>query len=581
MIIKDIKLKNEQVIKLKNLTVITGANNSGKSTILKDIDTILNGEVDINGNTKETVLIKELTIESLPPFKDIKAKLNIQNSNFYKITSDYTQTQNMHINEEYLDKIDVKSLLENSSERKEYLKVVGSYLFSHLVTENRLSLLKESSSLHGVLKKMYLKKESENHIRNHLKNIFNLDFRLDYTELSNILIRIEKDLSRFNEDLRDHVDEIKSVKKLDDQGDGIKSFLATLCILILNDDKNVFLLDEPEAFLHPPHIIKLGEIIAKISKENSNKQIFISTHSPNLLKGLMNEGLDLDVLRINRVNDELEINILKKDKLLEIIKDPLLSSSRVLEGLFYRACVITEADADSIFYHRVSRKINDSDEIHYTHAHNKQTVSKVMQYYKELELKSVCITDFDIIRDIHDFKKIIENIGLEQEERDKLMEIRSEVVKFIEDANHWNILKEEIKILEKYLAELKKDFNNLTEKKQEESKELLIKLDKTLKNSRENTSVWKPYKKLGKKNFPKNILEKYNELEKKCKEKGLFIVPVGELESWLNGVESTSNKKRWIEKALNYVSNMSRDSEKELFDFISEIHSYLNNTNKS
>ena len=39
--------------------------------------------------------------------------------------------------------------------------------------------------------------------------------------------------------------------KLDDQGDGLKSFVSTFLSLYL-DKGDVLLIDEPEAFLHPP-----------------------------------------------------------------------------------------------------------------------------------------------------------------------------------------------------------------------------------------------------------------------------------------------------------------------------------------
>ena len=46
---------------------------------------------------------------------------------------------------------------------------------------------------------------------------------------------------------------------------------------IVSNKKPVFLLDEPEAFLHPPQALQLGEIISGLVEPS--QQIFIATHS--------------------------------------------------------------------------------------------------------------------------------------------------------------------------------------------------------------------------------------------------------------------------------------------------------------
>jgi hypothetical protein len=82
-----------------------------------------------------------------------------------------------------------------------------------------------------------------------------------------------------------------------------------------------------------------------------------------------------------------KINQLDPADLEDFFSNPLLSSPRILEAIFYKAAVIVEADSDSVFYQRISRRIRVSDDIHYAHAHNKQTVFKVAEPYKKLGLK--------------------------------------------------------------------------------------------------------------------------------------------------------------------------------------------------
>lgn len=55
-----------------------------------------------------------------------------------------------------------------------------------------------------------------------------------------------------------------------------------------------------------------------------------------------------------RVSDA---KVLDPEALGQIITDPLLSSSRVPEGMFYKGVVVAETDADTAFYQRLSQKV--------------------------------------------------------------------------------------------------------------------------------------------------------------------------------------------------------------------------------
>ncbi len=61
-------------------------------------------------------------------------------------------------------------------------------------------------------------------------------------------------------------------KQVQDQGDGIKSFTGILLYLIL-DYFCIYLIDEPESFLHPPQAKIMGEIIGETL--SSQQQAFI------------------------------------------------------------------------------------------------------------------------------------------------------------------------------------------------------------------------------------------------------------------------------------------------------------------
>ena len=96
------------------------------------------------------------------------------------------------------------------------------------------------------------------------------------------------------------------------------------------------MLDEPEAFLHPPQAQLLGELIAK--ERSARSQLFVATHSPDVLNGLLNVAPDhLRVLRIQRDGNVNRVKELDKQRVKEIVADPLVRYSSVMSGVFTSA----------------------------------------------------------------------------------------------------------------------------------------------------------------------------------------------------------------------------------------------------
>ena len=180
------------------------------------------------------------------------------------------------------------------------------------------------------------------------------------------------------------------------QGDGLKSFVSTF--LSLNSkDTDILLLDEPEAFLHPPLARQLGEMIGESCNEETT--IFISTHSVEILKGILSKNQDVNVIRITRsIKDKNSFNILNSKTLETILHTPLLRVSRVLEGIFCEKVVLTEAEADELVYQELIEKLFPNSGLFFVHGQNKQTLTSIAELYQEININYEIITDFDVLR---------------------------------------------------------------------------------------------------------------------------------------------------------------------------------------
>ncbi|MBK9339696.1 MAG: ATP-binding protein [Rhodoferax sp.] len=99
-----------------------------------------------------------------------------------------------------------------------------------------------------------------------------------------------------------------------------------------------------EAFLHPPQARLLGEYIAK--KRRGKSQLFIATHSTDILDGLMASNVSkVRIIRIQRAGKINRIKELSKRENISDCKDALTKYSSVLKD-FLTHVIITESDGD-------------------------------------------------------------------------------------------------------------------------------------------------------------------------------------------------------------------------------------------
>lgn len=469
-----------------------------------------------------------------------------------------------------------QNLLDQNSDhtKKQFSHWFGSFFVSLFETEERLKLAKESESSESgqavnLLQAFYQEGSGlERKLSAIVKEAFSKDIKLDYSSLRKILFRIGDDFSDCPEDPRDAIEYFDKYEKLDVQGDGLRSFVATL-LAILVGKRPVLLLDEPESFLHPPQAFRLGEVIAE--QAIGERQVFVSTHSSDFLRGVLSKRQDITIIRVDRSGATNKISCLESSQVAKIASDPLLSSTRIMEGLFYKGAIIVEADADAVFYQRIARQLQKADSFHIAHAHNKQTVAKVLHPYRALGIPYSTIVDFDVIRVRNEFKALLKELVLPEEKIEQAINLQAEIVEYIENVDQKALLSGQIEELECEVARIQKN------EKGSDTETLLSELAGNLKRIRESGSSWKKYKKIGVAALDDQTSKKFHELSDLCSEFGLFIVPVGELEGWLvgHGLAHSSKKSKWIVKALELIPELNQDVNEEPWSFVENVFTYL------
>lgn len=315
-----------------------------------------------------------------------------------------------------------------------------------------------------------------------------------------------------------------------EQGDGIRSFVGIILNLML-DRYRLHLIDEPESFLHPPQARIIGELIGELS--SSDKQVLVSTHSKEVIQGLVETCSDrVKIIRITRSDNTNTFSILNNEAIANLWNDPLLQYSDIMDCMFHKSSVLCEGDADCLFYSFVYSQLSKENgffpEVRFVHCGGKHRMKNIVNIFENLGIDYRVVADFDVLNDMNTFRTLFEACGgnWSDIERDYRI-VRSNI-----DSQMKQIKRSEISAI---LSNSKAVHLNEDELRD-------------ISDAIKRKSPWANVKEHGEDALPRgDAREAYNRMKNKILQGKLRIVPNGQLESfvpdcgghgpsWLNNV---------------------------------------------
>ena len=348
LIIKNIgKLKNAEV-EINGITVITGENNTGKSTISKTLFSLFYGFYDLDkkismrkiGDIENIFLrfVRNMNSENLKKIIDISDKIEKKVNYNKDEISRLLQENESFIPKENLEdvsekisniiKITSKSYLENmisyifNIEFDSQINTIGSNYEGRIILrikEDEIKIAIKRNEI-AIEKKINLRSEviyiddpfvidnlneyrfkDIRYLENHKENLETKLFRENNEINISERIILANKLEQINEKLEKVIDgkiklsqrrwiyEFKNNKELNlkNLSTGLKSF-AILKRLIENGnlkENGTIILDEPEIHLHPEWQLKFAELIVLLQKE-FGMHILLTTHSPYFVNAI-------------------------------------------------------------------------------------------------------------------------------------------------------------------------------------------------------------------------------------------------------------------------------------------------------
>ncbi len=311
----------------------------------------------------------------------------------------------------------------------------------------------------------------------------------------------------------------QSAVPLQDQGDGMRSFATVMLGTVVLQSADVIFLDEPEAFLHPPQARLLGQFLA--AERRRNAQTIIATHSADILRGILSvHDAEVIILRLDRSGGYNTAASLSGDVAAEIASEPLTKYSNILDGIFHRRVIACEADTDSAFYSAILDAIEPDAQadILFTHGNGKSSLSKIVRSLRALHTPISVIVDIDILNDEKVFRDLFQGLG-----------------------GDWAAVEVQLRRF-KTAVDNKQNYLKVGDVKEEISKALAPLRDKdpltftakeTIVSAIRQASPWDALKTAGRMAVPAGqMIQDFDLLLEKSGAVGLWIVPVGELESF-------------------------------------------------
>jgi hypothetical protein len=215
---------------------------------------------------------------------------------------------------------------------------------------------------------------------------------------------------------REYRDALVELPLLATQGDGMRSLLGLL-LPVVTATYPIIVVDEPEAFLHPPQAAALGRELARLAR-NRGLQVVTATHDRNFLSGLLESEVDVSVIRLSRQDDTTTAHQLEADSLRRVWNDPVLRYGNVLDGLFHRLVVLAEADPDCRYYAAALDAANDTEplaippsEVLFVPCGGKDGMPKVARALNAVRVPVVASPDLDILDDEGKLRALVETFG--------------------------------------------------------------------------------------------------------------------------------------------------------------------------
>lgn len=570
------------------LIFVIGPNSSGKTQFLKDIHALLTGE------QRKAVVCEQIQVAKPENYESflaglvgrgyIKKLLDASGNELIRSTSPMLGVGPAKTPQSYSNQVansynnfSSGEYAQSTSQSASFFNIFGQAFTTALFLDRRLNMMNESPSFDyentsptNELQSLFLDKRAKAGLCDEVKQVFGKAVWIDASRANVICMRVNQGPLLPPSDDRLEPEEMKKYRTIESEGDGLRSYVGIAASLLLGV-RPVSLIDEPELCLHPPQAYRMGLFIGRNGTDSKNA-VFASTHSSHVLRGVLEATGNLQILRLTKFGERFKARLIGPNELKSCMSRPMIRAEAILDGVFADGVVLVEADGDRAVYQAAWESITrgrSRRDVIFIPVGGTGAFAEISAFFRRLHIPVFVIADLDLLSDSEKMRSVLESlagtasvsaimtncrtVASKIKQLPPLVsveQVRERLRDMLNCPLDWTPKADSVDddvLLRRQLNSLARDVDRLRRLKVSAADDLIE--DPGLRNA---------------------ILGILNE----CKQVGLFLVPVGELEQWepgeLTGAPSQKRKAEWATWASANIRQDPRLWE-NLQQFVGEI----------
>ncbi|WP_370967068.1 ATP-dependent endonuclease [Amycolatopsis sp. cg9] len=530
----------EEVEFADGLTVIVGPNNVGKSVLLRE----LGGQLGLQGSQEAhppNKILRRVAIDSSPRREDFLAWIRrtypVQKGDSVGAEDQIRTNSGVVLTLGQIENL--WSLLQQFPGR---LGALSAILVLQLDAQGRLGQPLGGQAFNpfkepavGMAQLLFQDRDFERQMSDLLRRAFGEPLAVNRYAASEITLHVGEVTAPESAPPVSHeyLRQLDELPHLTEQGDGFRAF-AGILFALKTSRYPIVLIDEPEAFLHPPQAYLLGQFLAE--EHAAGSQVIVATHSADIIKGITSVRADYDVAitRLTRAGKVNHVAGIAPEKVRKLYDDPLVKYYPIVDGLFARGVIVCEAESDCTYYRAVLEETSaGATNIHFTHCNGKARVGRAVDALRSAKVPVAALLDIDFLRDDKDFSEVVRAQGGAPE---NFATARAVIENAVQS---WG------RKPDRTAAKALVDAQFARSKATTLSNREIAKI----KEAVSPVSGWRELKKYGVHHLSGDAVTAFADLDRGLRELGIFVVPCGELERFHPDV-SGDNKSEWLRTVL-------------------------------
>jgi hypothetical protein len=548
--LQKVVLKSGDEISISDgVTVIVGPNNVGKSLLLREVQTWMAGPVYARTPLK-SIMLQDVVLGTWPDADKLMTWLELRYPRRQPGRYSYGQTISEHFllqNDEQITVEEIRAICRNQESSianlayayalylglADRLTVAGSTATQNILTEY------PQHPIHY----LYRYRELEAQVNDSMERVFGMRLTVNRYGGQRTTLHVGEVLAAETVPASEaYIQEIMSLPQIQDQGDGVRAFIG-IFLSIITALRPLIIIDEPEAFLHPPQAYLLGRILAE--QYSHDAQVLIATHSHDLMRGLTSAKSSAETVTVARItrheSTENRVHQVSADKIRDLYQDPVTRYYSMLDGLFFHGVILCESDSDCTYYravfesngHAGDDRPRTPTDLHFTHCGGKARLPKAVSALRAAGVPFACAVDFDFLQDDYNFRDLVISCGGQP----STLQARRNVVVAAVTAKDRKLRR----------ATAKSEIEAVLDAS--DSPDVSAKELRRIGAVLKATSGWREAKLVGRGLLSGDAVTAFDSLDADLRALGIFVVVVGELERFHPQIPS-DNKAAWLRRVL-------------------------------